>query len=135
MKKYLLSALFLFSSVAFGDQGYEIYKNNCMQCHAELLTKKEAMANLNNLKAPSMNEVSNRLKENIIIADKNEDVKKRVVIAFIKDYIRDPMIGDAMCRPGAVERFGVMPAITHLEEDELQAVAEWIYERYEDIKF
>jgi hypothetical protein len=134
MKTYLVSSLLL-SSIAFGDQGYDVYKNNCIMCHAELLTKKEAMSNLNNLKAPPMNEVSNRLKENIIIADKNEEVKKRVVIAFIKDYIQEPLIGDTMCHMGAVEKFGVMPAITHLKADELQAVAEWIYERYEDVKF
>ena len=134
MKKYFFTSLLL-SSIAFGDQGYDVYKNNCMACHAELLTKKDVMANINNLKAPPMNEVSNRLKENIIIADKNEEVKKRVVIAFIKDYIQEPLIGDTMCHMGAVERFGVMPAITHLKADELQAVAEWIYERYEDVKF
>ncbi len=134
MKKYLLTSLLL-SSIAFGDQGYEVYKNNCMACHAELLSKKEAMAQLKNLKAPPMNEVSNRLKENIIIADKNEEVKKRVVIAFIKDYIQEPLIGDTMCHAGAVDRFGVMPAITHLTAEELQAVGEWIYERYEEVKF
>ena len=135
MNKYLLTSLFLLSSVAFADQGYEVYKNNCMKCHVELLTKQEAMANMHNLKAPPMNEVSNRLKENIIIADPNEEVKERVVVAFIKDYIQNPQFQDSMCHPRAIEKFGVMPAIKHLKPDELQAVAEWIYERYEDVKF
>ena len=106
-----------------------------MKCHAELLTREETAVNIHNLKAPPMNEVSNRLKENIIITDHNEEVKERVVVAFIKDYIQNPQFQDTMCHPQAVENFGVMPAITHLKPDELQAVAEWIYERYEDVKF
>ena len=134
MKKYLFASLLL-SSLAFADQGYEVYKKNCLQCHAELLTRDETASKIDTLKAPPMNEVSNRLKENIIIADKNEEIKERVVTAFIKDYVKNPQFFYSMCHSRAIDRFGVMPAITHLKEDELQAVATWIYERYEDVKF
>jgi cytochrome c551/c552 len=40
-----------------------------------------------------------------------------------------------MCNPGAVDRFGIMPAQSQLNDDERQAVAEWIYDRYEDVEF
>lgn len=135
MNKYILPSLLFVSSLSFGADGYKVYKTHCMKCHAELLTKKQTLKEMDTLKAPPMNEVSNRLKENIQIADDDDDVKKRVIIAFIKDYIQNPKLDDSMCHAGALEKFGVMPAQKQLSEEERQAVAKWIVERYEDVKF
>lgn len=83
-----------------------------------------------------MLEVSNRLKENVVIKDDDDDVKRRVIIAFIKDYIEHPSVQYSMCHPMALERFGTMPSLKgKLTEEEKQAVAEWVYDRYEGIKF
>lgn len=116
--------------------GYKVYQKHCMKCHAEMMRKEEVIAKLDTLKAPPMIEVSNRLKENIIIADEDKDVKRRVVIAFIKDYIDYPSIQYSMCHPMALEKFGIMPSLKgKLKEKEKQMVAEWIYDRYEGKKF
>ena len=41
-----------------------------------------------------------------------------------------------MCHAGALERFGTMPSLKgKINEEEKQAVAEWIYDRYEGIEF
>lgn len=119
-----------------GTEGYQVYQKHCMKCHAEMMTKEEVLANLNTLKAPPMIEVSNRLKENIIIADDDKEVKRRVVIVFIKDYIDHPSIQYSMCHPIALEKFGIMPSLKgKLKEKEKQAIAEWVYDRYEGKKF
>lgn len=120
----------------YGADGYGIYKKQCMQCHVEMMEKKEVLKVLHTLKAPPMVEVSNRLKENIIIADEDEDVKRRVTIAFIKDYIENPSVQYSMCHPMAIEKFGIMPPLKgKLNEEEKQAVAEWIIDRYAKITF
>jgi len=116
--------------------GYSVYQKHCMKCHAELMEKKEVLKVIHTLKAPPMNEVSNRLRENIVISDGDEDVKRRVTIAFIKDYIENPSIQYSMCHPMAIEKFGIMPSLKgKLSEKERQDVAEWIIDRYSGIAF
>ena len=88
----LLLALLGMSSLILGADGYNIYQKHCMQCHVEMMEKHEVLKKLHTLKAPPMVEVSNRLRENILIADEDEDVKRRGTIAFIKDYIDHPSV-------------------------------------------
>jgi hypothetical protein len=119
-----------------GADGYQVYKDNCMKCHAQMMTKPEALKSFRSLKAPPMIEVSNKLKENIQTKDEDIDVKRRVVIAFIKDYIDNPSIQYSMCEPMALEHFGVMPSLKgKLNDKQKQAVAEWIYDHYEGQTF
>jgi hypothetical protein len=117
-------------------EGYGVYQKYCMRCHVEMMEKSEVLKNLKNLKAPPMVEVSGRLKENIVIKEEDEDVKRRVIIAFIKDYIENPSVQYSMCHPMAIERFGIMPSLKgKLTDEERQAVAEWVHDRYEKVKF
>ena len=134
MRSITLAALTAIS--VMGADGYQVYKNNCMKCHTEMMTKPEALKSFKSLKAPPMIEVSNKLKENIQTKDEDLDVKRRVVIAFIKDYIDNPSIQYSMCEPMALEHFGVMPSLKgKLNEKQKQAVAEWIYDHYEGKTF
>lgn len=133
--KYLFIIFGLHSLLAAGD-GYSVYQKHCSQCHVEMMEKKEVLKMLHTLKAPPMIEVFNRLRENIIIADEDEDVKRRVTIAFIKDYIENPSIQYSMCHPMAIEKFGIMPSLKgKLTDEERQNVAEWIIDRYQGVKF
>lgn len=120
----------------YGTDGRSVYQKHCMQCHVEVMEKKEVIKHLNTLKAPPMIEVSNRLKDNVVIGDEDIDVKRRVIIAFVKDYIENPSIQYSMCNPMAIEKFGVMPSLKgKLSDEERQAVAEWVYDRYEGVTF
>ncbi len=135
MRKALLSTIFLASSV-FATDGYEVYKKNCMSCHVEMMTKKEVMKNIKDMKAPPMIEVSGRLKENIKTTDDEDDVNRHLFILFVKDYIINPNLDNSMCHAGALERFGTMPSLKgKISDKEAQAVAEWLYDRYETVEF
>ena len=135
MKKLLLSSLLLASSL-FAVDGYEVYKKNCMVCHVEVMTAEYALAHINELSAPPMVEVSGRLKENIKTTDEEDDVDRYLFILFVKDYIVNPNLDNSMCNSGAIEKFGTMPSLKgKLKEEEKQAVAEWLYDRYENTKF
>lgn len=132
----ILWAIVALSGLSFAADGYKVYQKQCMQCHVEMMEKSEVLKVLKTLKAPPMVEVSNRLKENILIKEEDDAVKRRVVIAFIKDYIENPSIDYSMCHLGAIDRFGIMPSLKgKLKEDERQAVAEWVYDRYRGVKF
>lgn len=134
MKVLLILVLAGFS--LFGLDGYGVYKKQCMQCHVEMMEKKEVLKVFKTLKAPPMVEVSNRLKENIILKEEDDTIKRRVVIAFIKDYIENPSIDYSMCHLGAIDRFGIMPSLKgKLSAAERQAVAEWVYDRYSGVAF
>lgn len=133
--KWIFSLVLSTLTLSAAD-GYTIYQNNCMKCHAEMMTKAEVMKSFGSLKAPPMVEVSNRLKENIRIMDEDKDVKRRVVIAFIKDYIDHPNIQYSMCEPMALEKFGVMPSLKgKLNNEQKEAVAQWVYDHYEGKTF
>ncbi len=132
----LPALLFLAAASLCAADGYDVYTRHCAACHIELMDKATAVARFKTLKAPPMVEVSNRLKENIIIADDDEDVHRHLVILFIKDYIENPELYKTMCRPMALERFDVMPSLKgKLSDAERQAVAEWIYDRYKNVTF
>jgi len=128
----LLSPILLLAS----SDGYEVYKNNCSACHIENISRSEFVKNISTMKAPPMVEVSSQLKSYISIKGDDEDVHRQLVILFIKNYIDNPQLDYSLCNPGALERFGVMPSQKgKLNEAEKQAVAEWIYDRYNGVEF
>lgn len=132
----ILLSLGMISSLLLGVDGYGVYQKKCMQCHVEMMDKQTVLKQIKTLKAPPMVEVSNRLKENIILKEEDAALKRRVVIAFIKEYIENPNIDYSMCHLGALDRFGVMPSLKgQLREDEREAVAQWVYDRYEGKTF
>ncbi|MDH5465101.1 MAG: c-type cytochrome [Thiovulaceae bacterium] len=134
MKKILL--LVAFATSLFAVDGYKVYKDKCKVCHVEMMGSKEALANLDKLSAPPMIEVSTRLKDMIKLGEDDEDVKRELVLTFIRDYIINPSIDKSMCHLGALDRFDVMPSMKgKLTQAEINAVAEWVYDHYEGKKF
>jgi uncharacterized protein YggL (DUF469 family) len=135
MHKIIFSS-FIMASALLATDGYDIYQKNCSSCHVEMMTKSYALKNFKKLKAPPMVEVSGRLKENIIIKDDEEDIHRHLFILFVKEYIQNPQLDYSMCTAGAIETFGVMPSLKEkLSEEEREAVAEWLYDRYENVEF
>ena len=134
MKKVLL--LVAFATSLFAVDGYKVYKDKCKVCHVEMMTSKEAMKNLHKLSAPPMIEVSTRLKDMIKLKEEDDEVKRELVMTFIRDYIINPNIDKSMCHLGALDRFDVMPSMKgQLTKEEIYAVAEWVYDHYEGKKF
>lgn len=117
-------------------EGYKVYQEKCSSCHVEMMSKTDALKSLKNLKAPPMVEVSARLKENIKTTDDEDDVNRHLFILFVKDYIINPKLDNSMCHSGALERFGTMPSLKgKISDEQREAVAEWLYDRYEGINF
>lgn len=136
LKKLSLTLLLLSAASAQEVDGYKVYQEKCASCHVEIMKKESIIKNLSKLKAPPMIEVSHRLKENIKTADDEDDVNRYLFILFVKSYIINPKLDYSMCHAGALEQFGTMPSLKgELNAEQTQAVAEWLYDRYEDVTF
>ncbi len=100
--------------LAFGADGFEVYKRYCSSCHTLYPPP---------LKAPPMSMVSFRVKT---FYPKEEDF-----VRFVKDYIVDPSPEKGVCMPMTYRMFGVMPPVGKaLSEEEREAVARWIYRNF-----
>ncbi|MEA1952834.1 MAG: c-type cytochrome [Campylobacterota bacterium] len=140
MKKVLILLCIAAISLVGAEQkvdGEKVFDKACASCHIKMITAKETKKVFKTLKAPPMVEVSGQLKNNIeIVEDIDDDIHRAVVIAFIKDYVIYPHLDKSMCQAMALEKFGLMPSQKgKLSEEELNAVAAWVYDFYEGKKF
>ena len=140
MKKLWLVVLIGTISLMGAEQkvdGEKVFDKVCASCHIKMITAEETKKVFKTLKAPPMVEVSGQLKKNIkITEDIDDEIHRAVVIAFIKDYVMYPHLDKSMCQAMALERFDLMPSMKgKLSEDELNAVAEWVYDFYVGKKF
>jgi cytochrome c553 len=117
--------------------GEKVFDTKCASCHIKMITKPELKKIFKTVKAPPMIEVSNQLKKNIkIVEDIDDEIHRAVVIAFIKDYVIYPDLDKSMCEAMALEKFDLMPSQKgNLTEEELNAVAAWIYDYYQGKTF
>ena len=140
MKKLWLMLLIGAVSLMGAEQkvdGEKVFDKACASCHVKMITADETKKIFKTLKAPPMVEVSGQLKRNIkIIEDIDDEIHRAVVIAFIKDYVMYPHLDKSMCEGMALEKFGLMPSLKgKLSDEELNAVAAWVYDFYVGKKF
>lgn len=90
--------------------GKKVYESACMACHAA-----QGKAKI----APPIFAVKNHV---IDVYTEREDFIERV-----KSWVKTPVEEEALMR-GAIRKFGLMPALPHLSEEDLQAVAEYLFD-------
>lgn len=125
--KYILIFIFFLSNLLATD-GREIFDKECASCHRYKVSKYDFAKEKHSLKAPPMNEISRRIKTRIKVY--NEDIHRFAVVSFIKEYIKHPSFDYYMCDDTAIAKFDIMPAITHLTDEEYQIISEWVYDNY-----
>ena len=91
--------------------GAKVYQSACMSCHA-LAAKEEGIA-------PPLFGV----KDHVI----KTYPERMAFIQRVVAWVKAPNPNDVLM-PGAVKKFGLMPAQTQISDAELQAVAEFIYD-------
>lgn len=92
--------------------GAKVYQSACMSCHA-LAAKEEG-----NIAPPLFG-----VKDHVIKAYP----ERTAFIQRVVTWVKAPNPNDVLM-PGAVSKFGLMPAQVQLSETDLQAVAEFIYD-------
>ena len=135
IKKIVL--LFLFSIISvLGSEGEEVYQKKCASCHEAFIPVETLMENfmeknntLLHLKAPSLNQLSFRLKQQIGDPKGDEDMHRMEVGAFIEDYLMYPDKQKSICLPEVIQYFETMPSMKgQLSKEEIEAVSEFLYD-------
>ncbi len=132
-----ITLLFLFSIISLlGSEGEEVYQKKCASCHEAFIPVEKLMENfmeknntLLHLKAPTLNQLSFRLKQQIGDPKGDEDMHRMEVGAFIADYLMYPDKQKSICMPEVIQYFETMPSMKgQLTEDEIEAVSEFLYD-------
>lgn len=116
------------------NQGEKIFENKCMECHEKSMPIPLLMKNFieeNNktlkLKAPTGNEISFRLKQQI---GNKEDIEFHLhqTNDFLKDYLYNPDLSKTICLQGVIKHFKVMPSMKgKITEREIEDVNYFLY--------
>jgi thioredoxin-related protein len=132
------SALFILlcASFLFGIEGEKVYENKCAACHQDFISMsklKENFLDHNNtllkLTAPTLNQLSYRLKQRIGDPKGDNEIHRMEVTAFISDYVFNPDRDKSVCLPDVMQHFKTMSSLKgQVTEDELEAVSIFIYD-------
>lgn len=142
MKVLLLVVLMISSLLALPDEfdrktyniGEKIFEKKCSECHVksmdiQLLMKNFIVENnkLLNLKAPTGNEISFRLKSQI---GSRDDIEFQLIEAmdFVKDYLYNPDKSKTICLEGVIRHFDTMPSMKgKISAEEIEDVTFFLY--------
>ncbi len=135
----IVGLLLIISTVLIAKSGEEIFKNKCQKCHVEYIPMdklKENFMKYNNtklkLKAPTLNMLSFRLKEQIGSREDDPEFHQFQVTEFIKSYVKEPDSKKSLCMDKILKIFHTMHSMKgKISDEQLAKVAEYIY--YYDI--
>lgn len=119
----------------FGAEGQEVYEKKCASCHVSFIPMsklKENFLDHNNtllkLTAPTLNQLSYRLKQRIGDPKGDNDMHRMEVAAFISDYVINPDRDKSVCLEDVMHHFKTMPSLKgKISEEELEEVSTYIY--------
>ena len=134
MKKVFLLGIFS-TLFLFANEGEEVFKDKCASCHSEFVSIEKLTENfmesenkLLNLKAPTLNQLSFRLKQQIGNPKGDEDMHRMEVGAFIADYLINPDKQKSVCLEDVIKHFDTMPSMKgQVTEEEMEDVTFFLY--------
>lgn len=129
-------AILLYFNVLYAMEGKEVYEKKCASCHQGYISMsklKENFQDYNNtllkLSAPTLNQLSYRLKKSIGDPKGDNEIHRMEVAAFISEYVQYPDRQKSLCLDEVMQSFKTMPSLKgKISEDELEAVSTYIYE-------
>lgn len=142
MKFLILFGLFITSAFSLPQEfdmeqykaGEKLFDNKCSKCHVKYMDIQLLMKNfiyednkLLNLKAPTGNEISFRLKQQI---GSKEDIEFHLIQTndFMVDYIYNPDKAKTICLEGVIRHFDTMPSMKgKISEEEIENVNFFLY--------
>jgi len=132
----ILGLVILLCVVLFANQGKDLFESKCVSCHTSFIPMsklKENFLDHNNtllkLKAPTLNQLSYRLKQRIGDRHGDEDIHRMEVTAFMSDYVIHPDIDKSVCLEDVIQHFDTMPSLKgKITEDELEEIGTYLYD-------
>ena len=134
-------AMLLYFNALYAMEGKEVYEKKCASCHQGYISMsklKENFQDYNNtllkLTAPTLNQLSYRLKKSIGDPKGDKEIHRMEVAAFISEYVQYPDRQKSLCLDEVMQAFKTMPSLKgKISEEELEAVSSYIYDFDEKI--
>lgn len=129
-------AMLIYLNALFAMEGKEVYEKKCASCHPGYISMtklKENFQDYNNtllkLTAPTLNQLSYRLKKSIGDPKGDNEIHRMEVAAFISEYVLHPDRQKSLCLDEVMQSFQTMPSLEgKISEEELEAVSTYIYD-------
>jgi len=129
-------AMLIYLNTLFAMEGKEVYEKKCASCHQGYISMSKLKENfqdynntLLNLTAPTLNQLSYRLKKNIGDPKGDNEIHRMEVAAFISEYVLHPDRQKSLCLDEVMQSFQTMPSLEgKVSEEELEAVSTYIYD-------
>ena len=132
----IVTLWFVICMVLFSDEGKVLFEKYCVSCHTPFISMSKLKANFldhNNtllkLKAPTLNQLSYRLKQQIGDRHGDEDLHRMEVTAFMSDYVIHPDKDKSVCLDDVMRYFKTMPSLKgKVSDDELEEIGTYLYD-------
>jgi thioredoxin-related protein len=117
-------------------EGKVLFERYCVSCHipfVPMLKLKKNFLDYNNtllhLKAPTLNQLSYRLKQRIGDPKGDEELHRMEVTAFMSDYVYYPDKDKSVCLDDVLAYFKTMPSLKgKVSEEALESIGEYLYD-------
>ena len=135
--RYLWIVCFFFmGNILLANEGQTLFTQKCASCHTPFIPMSKLKENfldgndtLLKLKAPTLNQLSYRLKQRIGDPNGDEDLHRMEVIAFMSDYVYNPDKDKSVCLEDVLSHFETMPSQKNkVTEDELEEIGTYLYD-------
>jgi len=118
------------------NEGKVLFEKHCISCHEPFIAMsklKENFLDYNNtllkLKAPTLNQLSYRLKQRTGDPKGDNDMHRMEVTAFMSDYVYYPDKDKSVCLDDVMQHFKTMPTLKgKVSEDELEEIGTYLYD-------
>ena len=128
--------LMTFLSIVLSGNGETVYKEKCASCHKGYIPMgqlKENFVEYNNtklhLKAPTLNQLSFRLKQKIGDPNGDKEMQLMEISEFVRDYLEKPDKAKSICMKEVLDTFETMPSMKgKISEEEVEEVVAYIYD-------
>jgi len=134
MKK-IVGWMLLASSMLFAFSGEEVFKTKCASCHTPYYIPQSKL-NINyqhnnkdlNLSAPTLTELSFRLKDQVGDRTTDAEGQKFEIEEWLTAFLKDPSSNKkSILKKETRKVFGDMPPV-EVDEDEVEALADFMYD-------
>jgi len=136
--KYIFFTV-MFGSLLFSfDNAEKFFKVECGSCHIDYIPQSKLIENYEhnnsdlNLTAPTLTELSFRLREQV--GDRRADKETQVmeIEDFLLDYVNHPKLKKSILRKKLLRQFKIMPE-QNLTEDDAELLSEYMFDFSENM--
>jgi len=132
----ILGLVFVVTLSICANEGKILFEKHCVSCHTPFISMsklKENFLDYNNtllkLKAPTLNQLSYRLKQQVGDRHGDEDLHRMEVTAFMSDYVIHPDKDKSVCLDDVIQHFKTMPSLKgKVSEKALESIGDYLYD-------